>query len=381
MPENISKRTLLVVSDTPAKVIAGVVNVYEPVLREMQMLLTLFDEIIWLTCDAGIRKYAVRNCSDSRLNIVVMPSVYNSRFNWLFSIIHYPVFLFYILKYLDKAKYVHTRGPSHPALLAILMSLADTKRKYWHKYAGNWEGKKLPLAYRLQKQLLKTSKKNFKATINGNEKQLPHILSFENPCFTNSELNTALQVAAQKQFDKELSLLFVGNLYHAKGVLNLLAALKSRDLQGQITRCYIVGNGPLYDEIKLKAQEIKNIEVVVTGALTRHELNKYYERCHLLVLPSLSEGFPKVIAEAAAYGCIPVVTGLSVIPNYIQTGINGYLLNDNSPESIQHALQALTGYDLQKMSRNVTTITPRFTYEYYLDRIRKEVYHLAETNG
>lgn len=380
MPENISKRTLLVVSDTPAKIIAGVVNVYEPVLREMQMLLTLFDEITWLTCDAGIRKYALRICSDSRLNIVVMPSVYNSRFNWLFSIINYPVFLFYIIKYLYSAQYVHTRGPSHPALLAILVSFVDNKRQYWHKYAGNWEGERLTLTYRFQKKLLKIDKHNSIATINGNS-QSTHILNFENPCFTNNELNIALHTASGKQFDKELHLLFVGNLYHAKGVLNLLEALKNINLQGRITRCYIVGNGPLYDEVKLKAQEIKNMEVVVTGALTRDELNKYYERCHLLILPSLSEGFPKVIAEAAAYGCIPVVTGLSVIPSYIQTGVNGYLLNDNSPESIQLALQTLIGYDLQKMSRNVTTITPRFTYEYYLDRIRKEVYRLPETNG
>lgn len=376
MPENISKRTLLVISDTPAKIVAGRVSVYEPVLREMKMLLTLFDEITWLTCDAGIGKYALSNCTDSRLNIVVMPSVYNSRFNWLVSIINYPVFLFYILKYLHNAQYVHTRGPSHPALLAILISLVDNKRQYWHKYAGNWGGAKLPLTYRFQKKLLKLGTQNAIVTINGDNSQSSRILNFENPCFTNNELNIALHVASEKQFDKELHVLFVGNLYHAKGVLNLLEALKNTNLQGQITRCYIVGNGPLYDEVKLKAQEIRNMEVVVTGALTRDELNKYYEHSHLLILPSLSEGFPKVIAEAAAYGCIPIVTGLSVIPDYIQTGVNGYLLNDNTPATIQNALQSLMNLDLQQISHNVTSIAPRFTYEYYLGRIKKEVYKM-----
>jgi glycosyltransferase involved in cell wall biosynthesis len=376
LPENIPKRTLLVVSDTPARRVAGSIEVYEPVLREMKMLLTLFDEIVWLTSDAGKRKYALATVNDVRIKVVVMPSVYHSRFNWLFSIANYPVLLYYILKYRRYSNYVHTRGPSHPALLTILLSGIDSGRQYWHKYAGNWEGGQLPFMYRLQKRLLKREKENTIVTVNGNDSRLTQILNFENPCFTKEELNAALQIAHRKTFDKELSILYVGNLYHAKGVLNLLDALKYETPIGCITKCFIVGDGPLYDEVKRAAQHSPHIEIIVTGALTREALNKYYEASHFLILPSISEGFPKVIAEAAAYGCIPIVTGLSVIPNYIKTGINGYLLDDNNAASIQKALRTVFSYDLQAMSRSITNITSKFTYEYYISRIKQEVYKM-----
>jgi glycosyltransferase involved in cell wall biosynthesis len=37
----------------------------------------------------------------------------------------------------------------------------------------------------------------------------------------------------------------------------------------------------------------------------------------VLVLTSESEGFPKVIAEAMAYGCVPIVTRVGAIPEVL----------------------------------------------------------------
>ena len=67
-----------------------------------------------------------------------------------------------------------------------------------------------------------------------------------------------------------------------------------------------------------------NVKIEFLGEVNKSSLNKIYEKCHILVLPSKSEGFPKVIAEAGAFGCVPVVSKVGSINHYINSN-NGYL--------------------------------------------------------
>jgi len=51
------------------------------------------------------------------------------------------------------------------------------------------------------------------------------------------------------------------------------------------------------------------------GTLTeRSEIEKIYREMHCVLLTSSSEGFPKVISEAMAFGCVPIVTAVGGIP-------------------------------------------------------------------
>ena len=40
-------------------------------------------------------------------------------------------------------------------------------------------------------------------------------------------------------------------------------------------------------------KNIKNIKINFTGAIFRQELNEYYKKCHIIILPSLSRGLSK----------------------------------------------------------------------------------------
>ena len=91
-----------------------------------------------------------------------------------------------IIKNIKTHDLIHSRGPSYPAFLTIIASLFFKDKKFWHKYAGNWNQKTPPTSYYLQMFLLKKAiKNNSVATVNGKwPNQKYNILSFENPSLT-----------------------------------------------------------------------------------------------------------------------------------------------------------------------------------------------------
>lgn len=379
MPAGIPKRTLLVVSDTAMYDDAGKLLVFDPVLRELKVVQDMFDNIIWLGARTLKKKGTLRRVDNEKIHAEMLPCVSRSGLiNIFFVLLAYPVFLFRILKYLPQATHVHTRAPSHPAFLMILLSLLDNKRTYAHKYAGEWTDKNIPLTYRIQRSLLKRVRKpNIKVIISGkNEEESANVHDMQNPCIYAHEINGMNTIGLQKDFSKELKLLFVGNLMPSKGILQLLDALDNEQLNKKITQLQIAGGGRLLDEVRKKAEQNKNIKIIVTGDITREELNKLYADAHLLILPSSSESFPKVVAEAAAYGCIPVTTSLSAITRQITDGVNGFLMTDNSPDSITQTINRVAdNTELSAISNNAIEMSKLFTYERFRQRMAR-VYNI-----
>ncbi|MEY5133510.1 MAG: hypothetical protein RLZZ198_1514 [Bacteroidota bacterium] len=72
--------------------------------------------------------------------------------------------------------------------------------------------------------------------------------------------------------------------------------------------------------------------------LDQAHIESLYSQSHALVMTSESEGFPKVIAESMAFGCVPIVTAVGGIPSVLQDGDCAILTNPDQcvEESIAH---------------------------------------------
>lgn len=80
-----------------------------------------------------------------------------------------------------------------------------------------------------------------------------------------------------------------------------------------------------------------NVNLTSYGLITDSmEIESLYAGSHALVLTSQSEGFPKVIAEAMAFGCVPIVTAVGAIPEVL--GEQAFLTDPEScvNETIEH---------------------------------------------
>jgi glycosyltransferase involved in cell wall biosynthesis len=216
-------------------------------------------------------------------------------------------------------------------------------------------------------------------TINGSwPKQLQHCLSFENPCLTNDDLAEGSRIKQQKSIEGPLTLCFVGRMEAEKGVGRILDALEllSQVEHNRIANLHFVGDGKAINPYKWRAAEIP-INIKFHGALSRNEVFEIYKVSHAMLMPTTaSEGFPKVLAEAMAFGCIPMVSGISSIGQYIKHGDQGLLLETVNADALVTQLRVLFNLKQHIFTRMLSlqkVNVQRFSFDHYHQQLKSHI--------
>ncbi len=311
--------------------------------------------------------------TSSTIHLVPLPPVGGSNFKdkmgVLFSI---PRVLSVIHKTLKKVDVFQFRAPTGIGVFVLPYLIFLTSKKGWFKYAGNWKQANAPYAYAFQRWML--THQSRKVTINGSWKGQPEqCVSFENPCLTHEERALGAVVIGEKSYKETFDFCFVGRLEDAKGVHLIVEAFTALQNNNAIGCLHLIGDGPKKDSYK-KACSKLDMNVNFYGFLTRDEVFEVYKKCHFILLPSKSEGFPKVIAEGMNFGCIPIVSNVSSIAQYVKD--SGFLIDPLNAITLQHTIEEamLTGTEqLQEKANSGHTVTKTFTFEHYNARVLKEL--------
>lgn len=80
------------------------------------------------------------------------------------------------------------------------------------------------------------------------------------------------------------------------------------------------------------------------------ELFAFYRSADILVLPSRSEGTPRVLIEARAFGCPVVATRVGGIPSSIEDGVDGLLFESGDHQALAHIIADLIHNEAKRMS-------------------------------
>ena len=186
-----------------------------------------------------------------------------------------------------------------------------------------------------------------------------------------STTHTKIHKIDKNLLDK-IHFLFVGRLENLKRIEDAILALKIMIDKGLNDFIFhIVGEG----KEKQRLQElINNLElnknVKFYGYISdANRMEELYSISHIFLFPSISEGTPKVLAEAMSFGTIPIaVKTTGSISSIIKHKQNGFLVGAKSPKEIAKYIEELLN------DKNLYTTMVENCYEYAQEHtLQKEV--------
>ncbi len=371
-------KKLVIISHTAHQILPnGEVVGWGPTVTEINHLAQHWDEIIHIACieefsdNKSYQPYLAKN-----IHFKSIPSFGGKTImSKLGVLIKAPRIIITILKNLQDSSHVQIRVPMGIGLYVLpLFLFIPRKFVLWVKYANNWGNVSSSLVYRFQRWFLNRNYLNCKVTINGFWPDQPkHCLSFENPCISESQFHIGQQLS--KDFNSKVKVIFIGRLEIEKGIQFVL------DVIGQINKdrfeeWIFVGDGKLSSKLKEKFGRLK-INHRFVGFVNQEKVHEELSKAHLLLLPSLSEGFPKVVAEAWNYKVIPIVSPVGSLPNYLKNQVNGFMMHTLDTESLYKIFKFIEDTDeslLKSISEEGNKMALKFTFKNYINKLEREVF-------
>ncbi len=177
---------------------------------------------------------------------------------------------------------------------------------------------------------------------------------------------------------KKLNILWVGRFSDFKGERDLIYAcniLREKRINFQLV---MIGDG---DGSRQASQYIidqylgNNIEIIPNIPNTL--ISEYYRNAHIFILPSVSEGMPKVVLEAMACGCPIIVSDIPGCRELVKSNKNGFLVPTGRPDILAKTIISFCKNPalIRKMGQNSRRIVEN---EYTWDCVSKRLDHVYE---
>lgn len=376
---------LLIISTVIHYEADGDIYAYGPYAREIDIWADLFPEIV---IAAPLRHAAPP--SDSipfeRNNISLNRQLQTGGTSLLakaLQLASLPVHLLLLARAMWLSDAIQVRCPGNLGLFGCLIAPFFRKPRI-AKYANSWaDYPGEPTTYRWQKCLLRSDWWRAPALVYGEwPDQPPHIVPFFTSVMDERQMARALAAAPRNWSSRPLEVLFVGRLSPDKNVDVILRALALLRRDADEIRVRIIGDGPVRPELMALTTSlgVNNI-VSFEGAVPHRRVLDFYERAHVLVLASQSEGWPKAMTEAMAFGLICIGSNRGLVPQ-ILAECRGLVIEPRNhialAEAIESVLTNRTRAD--DMSRAASAWSRRFTLEKLRDALADQLLHWWNLN-
>jgi glycosyltransferase involved in cell wall biosynthesis len=372
---------LLIISHTPHYQQDGQLVGWGPTIREINYLASRFESVRHLAVlyQDDAPPSSLPYSADNISFIPVRPAGgknLSDKFDVIRAYWHYWRVLDKAVSELGAEDIVHVRCPSNISLLA-LMYLVCVRRvsRYWFKYAGNWQPTtKEDYSYTFQRWWLNLGLHRGSVTINGRWKNQPsHIYSFLNPSLTDADLESGRLAVQNKTLVTPVQIVFVGRVETAKGSGRLLEISRGLLAHGLDFQVHIIGDSeerPAFERLAIE-MGLEN-KISFYGWMLYSQLIYFYEKAHFFVLPTASEGWPKVLSEGMACGVVPLAGAVSSIPQILREFKTGMAINPLDTQAFVDAILAYINEPERwlRESRAAQDSACHFTYASYLGRVK-----------
>lgn len=348
---------------------------YAPYVNEMNIWLKYTDKVIVVAPLTNYQRTAIHDYYRHD-NIIFknVPEFSLKGFsNCIKTLLRLPVIVYAIFTAMRQSDHIHLRCPGNMGLLGCLLQVFFPNKQKTAKYAGNWDPESnQPFTYRLQKWLLSNTllSKNIRVLVYGKwPRQSKNILPF----FTATYAETDKEGLSPKPLAGTLRFLFVGNLSEGKQPLYALKLVAQLKENGHDVSLYVFGEGAMQPQLQhyIETRKLQQL-VFLEGNQSKQTVKAAYQNSHFLILPSKSEGWPKVVAEAMFWGCLPVASPVSCIPFMLGKGNNGILLSNNLESDIAEIEKLVQDQDIYSEKRSAAAAWSRqYTTDVFEQQISK----------
>lgn len=175
-------------------------------------------------------------------------------------------------------------------------------------------------------------------------------------------------------------LLYLGRLHPIKGIENLLAACKMLNGGSGVTWSLIIaGTGDLHytESIRARIEELTlSQKVKMVGEVVGEAKQRLFQNADIVAVPSYSENFGMVVAEALAHG-VPVIASRGTPWKRVED-IGCGLWVDNDPESLAKAIAQMNRMPLREMGqRGRAWMEREFAWQLVAERMVQLYHNLA----
>ncbi len=161
-------------------------------------------------------------------------------------------------------------------------------------------------------------------------------------------------------------LISVGRMAPEKNLDQVLKTYDALKSTGQAFKLVMVGDGPLKEQFQKRYPEI-----IFPGMLSQTNLAAYYASSDLFIFPSQTETFGNVTLEALASGIPVLAFDCAAARDWVQTGVNGWLIAENNPEGF--AAQAVAIFNSKDLLDQITQSTRQQVVHLDWDQIAEQV--------
>lgn len=357
---------------------AGKYYAYGPYVREMNL---------WIEKEGDVKVLAplIENklpdpidtpYQHSKISIENVPAfhIQTSAARWQ-AIKDLPIILRKIYQEMRDAKHIHIRIPGNMGLLAMFVQILFPSKQKTIKYAGNWDGKSSqPATYKIQRFIANSTflTRNAKVLVYGD---WPDSSSNILPFFTASYKEAEKENFQKTPLKEKVRLVFVGAIYAGKNPeigLRLSKLLADNHINFEFVYC---GDGVLRPQLEEECRSLGLDEnVKFLGNVNAERIKTILKESHFLIFVSETEGWPKAVAEAMFWGCVPFTSAVSCVPQMVGgTSPRGVLVSKD-PELIYQKLVPLIRdqHAFDKMSKAAAD----WAREYTLEKFQAEIEQL-----
>jgi glycosyltransferase involved in cell wall biosynthesis len=200
----------------------------------------------------------------------------------------------------------------------------------------------------------------------------------------------------QKRPADHIRVLYLGGLspketkpfsYDQKGGLTLLKAWELFKDQSQNIAARLIYAGPHINADVLQSavsKPLHKLDIEIAGQLTKDQVRSYMQSAHIVIIPSMFEGMPNVAMESSACGCAIIGTRVGGIPEIIEDGTNGLLVDRKDQVQLADRLLKLASnpQEIERMGREARRVVEnRFDYRQFPEQYISLYRSVSKTNS